>query len=90
MDVDKRLKVLYYEMPYIEREATATRCHTSLGIFVGTKGAANFLQKLIRMALFFRKAEISYFYPIANGLWGGRPSDKGKPFDPLASAKVLA
>ncbi len=26
-DVDKRLKVLYYEMLYIEREATATRCH---------------------------------------------------------------
>ncbi len=27
MDVDKRLEVPYYEMPYIEREATATRCH---------------------------------------------------------------
>ena len=32
MDVDKRLKVPYYEMPYTEGETTATRCHTS---FVG-------------------------------------------------------
>ncbi len=30
IDVDKRLKVPYYEMPYIEREATATRCHMRL------------------------------------------------------------
>ena len=48
MDVDKRLKVLYYEMPYIEQEATATRCHTTLPTqLLGQMKAAKYRVKFL-------------------------------------------